>query len=82
MMNRKIKSSDVATALLKLAPQSCSIYVIMKDNVHTVRHAKYSPTLQTSMTDPGPDAADSTKYSSTGWSAQTISPDTYDVTRY
>lgn len=54
----------------------------MKDNVHTVRHAKYSPTLQTSMTDPGPDAADSTKYSSTGWSAQTISPDTYDVTRY
>lgn len=79
MMNRKIKPPDVATALMRLAPQFCSVYAIVKDRVHTVRHAKHS------MTDSGRDAPADTKDSPLRWTAQTkiqnTAHDTYDVTR-
>ncbi|XP_011659639.1 U-box domain-containing protein 35 isoform X2 [Cucumis sativus] len=47
---RKLKNPDVATCLLKSAPESCSVYVIARGKVHTKRLRKRNKS-QTDMTE-------------------------------
>ncbi|KAK4758940.1 hypothetical protein SAY87_020241 [Trapa incisa] len=75
---RKFSAPDVGKTLIKSAPETCSVYIVGKDKLSTVRYAKKMPPAPTS---------DSVTQKRTIPSPlrpcpiQSTTPDTYDISR-
>ena len=69
---RKFRNTDIASSLLKFAPESCAVYVISKGKVHTIRPAG-SPQTPT-----GAVAASPRHRSQKGLLHSTLPPNTHD----
>ncbi|PKI39883.1 hypothetical protein CRG98_039723 [Punica granatum] len=82
---RKFSASDVGKILLKSAPDSCSVYIVAKDKLQAVRHAKTaSQSTCSAVSTPNSSSSDPTNTLLLGVPrspVQTVVPDTYDVTR-